>query len=55
MSYIPQEIHILELIIMAKMKINVENLKFQTLEVPLTFPTEVFTTLGHLNDFNMIW
>jgi hypothetical protein len=53
MSYNPQEIHILKIITMAKMKTNVENSKFNILEVALTFPTKVFTTPKHLNDFNM--
>jgi hypothetical protein len=44
MSYIPQGIHILKIIIMVEMKTNVENLKFGILEVALIFFIKVFTT-----------
>jgi hypothetical protein len=54
MSYNPQGIHILKLIIMAKVKIDVENSELKTLKVALTYSTKVLTTPNHLDDFNMM-
>jgi len=54
MSDSPQELHILELIIIAKMKIKVENSNLRILEVELIFSVKVFTTPRNLDDFNMM-